>query len=339
MMRGERLSTDLQDFQESLASDGGVDASVRGVLRRMERLDTEGQSLLAPVMAALDRAAIEMSEAMEQLDRLASTLEFDPHVLEQAEERLFELRRIARKHDIAADDLRALQDAMETRLEALDLGDSKLLEAEAAVEKAEAHLMGAGETLRAKREAAAQSLDQKVTQELAPLKLDKASFRTCIEPLDFAGWSASGGDTVAFEVKTNPGTPFGPLTKIASGGETARFILALKVVLGTKSNIPVMVFDEVDRGIGGATADAVGERLSRLSEKAQVLVITHSPQVAARGQSHLNIAKSDTGTVTRTHVMTLDASGRLEEIARMLAGAEITPEARAAAERLITTAA
>jgi DNA repair protein RecN (Recombination protein N) len=335
MMQGEKLAGDLDGYQKELAADGGVDAVVRGVLRRMERSDGAAGALLAPVIEALDRAAIELGEGLEALDRLQRELEFDPHELERTEERLFEIRRLARKHDCTADDLPTLLETMHARYEAVGAGDERVAEARARRDATRAALATAVEALHDKRKAAAHALDTQVSAELPPLKLEKAQFRTVVEMAAEADWTAAGGDRVHFEVKTNPGTPFGPLVKIASGGELARFILALKVVLARGSSIPVMVFDEVDKGIGGATASAVGERLKRLSDAAQVLVVTHSPQVAARGDRQFQISKGDQGAETRTHVAELEAAARREEIARMLAGSVVTDAARAAADQLL----
>jgi DNA repair protein RecN (Recombination protein N) len=336
MMQGEKLAADLGGYQEALAADGGVDAVVRGVLRRMERTDAEVAKLLAPVMEALDRAAIELGEAQSALDTLARDLEFDPLELERTEERLFEIRRLARKHNCQPDTLASVQDELAARHAALEAGDDTVAKLRAEAKAADAAYRTAAKALSAKRQAAATALDSLVMAELPPLKLEKAIFHTAVEELPEGEWSALGADRVSFEVKTNPGTPFGPLVKIASGGELARFILALKVVLAKDSSVPVMVFDEVDRGIGGATASAVGERLKRLSEGAQVLVVTHSPQVAARGDSQFQIAKGDEAGETRTRVGKLDENERREEIARMLAGEVITNEARAAADKLLT---
>ncbi|WP_417458734.1 DNA repair protein RecN [Kordiimonas sp.] len=337
MMQGEKLAEDLGGYQETLAADGGVDAIVRGVLRRMERTDTQVAELLAPVMEALDRAAIELGEGLAALDALARDLEFDPDELERAEERLFEIRRLARKHNCQPDDLATLLDGLENNLKAAEAGDEMVAEARRRAEAANALYLETSAKLTGARQAAAAKLDKAVTSELPPLKLEKAIFRTAIEALPEAEWSALGADRVSFEVKTNPGTPFGPLVKIASGGELARFILALKVVLAQGTSVPVMVFDEVDRGIGGATASAVGERLKRLTEGAQVLVVTHSPQVAARGDRQLQISKRDIDDGTRTTVVELTNTERREEIARMLAGEVITDEARAAADKLLTS--
>lgn len=335
MMQGEKLAGDLEGYQKELAHDGGVDAAVRGVLRRMERSDASVGALLAPVIEALDRAAIELGEGLEALDRLQRELEFDPHELERVEERLFEIRRLARKHDCQPRDLPDLLETLRARYAAVRAGDDMVAQARTKRDDAKAALTAAIEALHKKRKVAAQKLDTLVMVELPPLKLEKAQFRTVVELVEEGDWSAAGGDRVHFEVKTNPGTPFGPLVKIASGGELARFILALKVVLARGSSIPVMVFDEVDKGIGGATASAVGDRLKRLSDSAQVLVVTHSPQVAARGDRQFQISKGDRGNETRTDVVALENSERREEIARMLAGTTVTDAARAAADQLL----
>ncbi len=335
MMQGEKLAADLDGYQKELTHDGGVDATVRGILRRMERSDSSVGALLAPVIESLDRAAIELGEGLEALDSLQRELEFDPHELERVEERLFEIRRLARKHDCQGEDLPELLKTLKTRYEAVSAGDEMVAGARARRDDAKAALTAALEALHKKRKVAAGKLDTLVMAELPPLKLEKAQFRTVVELMDEADWSSSGGDRVYFEVKTNPGTPFGALVKIASGGELARFILALKVVLARGSNIPVMVFDEVDKGIGGATASAVGDRLKRLSDSAQVLVVTHSPQVAARGDCQFQISKGDEGTETRTNVVALENNERREEIARMLAGSTVTDAARAAADQLL----
>ena len=336
MMQGEKLAADLGGYQEALAADGGVDAVVRGVLRRMERTDADVARLLTPVMEALDRAAIEMGEALAALDTLARDLEFDPLELERTEERLFEIRRLARKHNCQPDDLATMRHELDARHAALEAGDETVAKLRSDAKAAETAYRATARALSVKRQAAAGKLDELVMGELPPLKLEKAIFRTAVEELPESEWSPLGADRVSFEVKTNPGTPFGPLVKIASGGELARFILALKVVLAKDSSVPVMVFDEVDRGIGGATASAVGERLKRLSDGAQVLVVTHSPQVAARGDSQFQISKGDEAGETRTRVTRLNENERREEIARMLAGEVITNEARAAADKLLT---
>jgi len=334
MQKGARLSDDLAAVGDCLTgSDGGL-AQLRQAARRLDRIAGE-EPLLTAVLEALDRAVVEAGEAEDRLAEAAEALSFDPARLDAIETRLFDLRGLARKHQVAPDDLAALRDEMAAKLAAIEGGEEHLaaLEAEAA-RKGEAY-RAAAQALSVERQIAAGRLDAAVAGELAPLKLDAARFRTVVAPLDAGQWSAQGMDRVEFEISTNPGAPFAPLAKIASGGELSRFILALKVALAERGGADTLIFDEIDRGVGGAVADAIGERLARLAQSNQILVVTHSPQVAARGRGHLLIAKSSDGTVTRTGVHTLDDAERREEIARMLSGAEITAEARAQAERLL----
>jgi len=276
--------------------------------------------------------------AEEQLRDARAELAYDPRALEDDEARLFELRAMARKHRVQPDDLAALADEMRARLERLDAGEGGIAVLEARVASTRKAYDTAADALTKRRLAAAKRLDVAVAGELAPLKLDAARFQTVVAPLGEEGWSAAGKDRVEFEISTNPGAPFAALTKIASGGELSRFILALKVALAEEGGASTMVFDEIDRGVGGAVASAIGERLARLAQSTQLLVVTHSPQVAARGAKHLLIAKSNDGTVTRTGVRALSEDERREEIARMLSGAMITDEARAQAERLLERA-
>jgi DNA repair protein RecN (Recombination protein N) len=293
---------------------------------------------LSDALAALDRALAEASDAEDRLAEAGEALSFDPHRLEEAESRLFEIRGIARKHRVDADALPALLADLSARLATLDAGTQSLAALERAVREARAAFDAAAAKLSAERIAAAARLDEAVAGELAPLKLDAARFRTVVEALPEAQWHPRGRDRVEFEVSTNPGAPFAQLTRIASGGELSRFILALKVALAERGGATTMVFDEIDRGVGGAVASAIGERLHRLSAGAQLLVVTHSPQVAARGARHLLIEKSHEGIVTRTSVHLLDEARRREEIARMLSGAQVTDEARAQAVRLLEAA-
>ena len=341
MMQGERLSGELKDMIKDLSGAKGAEAALNGVLRKLGRMDTEAQTLLESVINSLERASIELGEGTQALESIHSHMEFDPTELEDTEERLFDLRALARKHNCIVDDLAALQDRLQERLHAVDAGDQLVSEAKAVVVKAQAKMVMAVTALHKARMSAAKQLDSEVMTELPPLKLEKATFRTVVETVGEDAWSDHGGDQVFFEISTNPGAPFGPLVKVASGGEMARFILALKVVLARKGSAPVLVFDEVDRGIGGATADAVGERLKRLADEAQVLVVTHSPQVAARGHAHYKIHKtvleSNGSEYTRTSVSLIATEDRTDEIARMLAGAEVTTEARAAADRLLAS--
>lgn len=334
MQKGARLSDDLSAVTDCLTgSDGGL-AQLRQAARRLDRMVGEYEPL-AEVLAALDRAVIEAGEAEDRLAKAADALSFDPARLDAIETRLFDLRGLARKHQVAADDLAALRDEMSAKLAAIEGGEEHIAALEAAVAASAAAYREAAQALSAQRRDAAARLDAAVAAELAPLKLDAARFRTTVAALDEGQWSAQGMDRVEFEISTNPGAPFAPLVKIASGGELSRFILALKVALAERGGADTLIFDEIDRGVGGAVASAIGDRLARLAQSNQILVVTHSPQVAARGAGHMLIAKASDGTVTRTGVHALSDGERREEIARMLSGAEITAEARAQAERLL----
>jgi len=255
--------------------------------------------------------------------------------LDEIEERLFELRALARKHNIAPDGIIALQERLTAQLQSIEAGGEGLAKLEAETAARHSAFVGSATALSQARTTAAAKLDAAVKNELAPLKLDAAQFQTAVEQLAEDRWTASGMDRVEFLISTNPGAPFAPLAKIASGGELSRFILALKVALAEEGGAATIIFDEIDRGVGGAVAAAIGERLARLATRTQLLAVTHSPQVAARGRAHYFIAKSSQGTVTRTGVVLLDNEARRQEIARMLSGAEITDEARAQAERLL----
>ncbi|HEX5183299.1 MAG TPA: DNA repair protein RecN [Allosphingosinicella sp.] len=337
MQKGARLAEDISAVGELLdGSEGGL-ALLRQAVRRMERIGGEHERLEA-ALAALDRALIEASEAEDSLQAAAEALAYDPARLEAAEARLFEIRALARKHRVEPDALPALAADLSARLAALESGAQGLAALERAARDKRAAYEEAATRLGDMRKSAATRLDAAVARELAPLKLDVARFRTAIAPLGEAQWSGRGRDRVEFEVSTNPGAPFAPLTRIASGGELSRFILALKVALAERSEARTMIFDEIDRGVGGAVASAIGERLHRLAGTAQLLVVTHSPQVAARGNRHLLIEKSHDGLVTRTSVQLLDEPRRREEIARMLSGAHVTDEARAQADRLLEAA-
>jgi DNA repair protein RecN (Recombination protein N) len=278
---------------------------------------------------------IEASEAEDRITRATEAMAFDPAKLEQVEARLFDIRGLARKHRIEPDQLAALGEQMRAQLAAIEAGGERIAELDSQLVAARDAYFAAAETLSTRRHEAAARLDAAVASELAPLKLDAARFRTAIAPVEPG---PAGTDRVEFEVSTNPGLPFGPLTRIASGGELSRFILALKVALAEAGSAATMIFDEVDRGVGGAVASAIGERLARLAEQSQVLVVTHSPQVAARASHHYRIEKSHGSDGTRTSVRKLSAEERREEIARMLSGASITEEARAQASRLLDAA-
>ena len=337
MQRAEKIADDLSAIEDHLeGSDGGL-ARLRQAARVLERVAPDHESL-AEALAAVDRAVIEASTAEERLREARHALAFDPRALEDDESRLFDLRAMARKHRVQPDDLAALTEELAARLQRLDAGEGGIAKLEATVATTRAAYDKAAAALSERRAAAATRLDTAVATELPPLKLDAARFRTVIAPLGPDGWSAAGKDRVEFEIATNPGAPFAPLAKIASGGELSRFLLALKVALAETGGAETMVFDEIDRGVGGAVASAIGERLARLALRTQLLVVTHSPQVAARGAAHLLIAKANDGIVTRTGVRQLSEGERREEIARMLSGATVTDEARAQAERLLETA-
>jgi DNA repair protein RecN (Recombination protein N) len=337
MQKGARLAEDLALVGQLLdGSDGGL-SLLRQAGRRLDRIAGE-HDRLEEALAALDRALAEAAEAEDKLAAAAEALAYDPARLEEAEARLFEIRGIARKHRVDPDALPALAEELAARLAALDAGEEGIARLEAIVAETRAAYEREAARLTAARTDAAARLDAAVAGELAPLRLDAAKFRTLVDPLAEAQWSARGRDRVEFEVSTNPGAPFAPLVRIASGGELSRFILALKVALAEQGGARTMVFDEIDRGVGGAVASAVGERLHRLATSAQLLVVTHSPQVAARGRTHLLIEKTHAGLVTRTSVHTLDEARRREEIARMLSGAQVTDEARAQAVRLLEAA-
>ncbi|MFN3516786.1 MAG: DNA repair protein RecN [Novosphingobium sp.] len=334
MQKGERLTDDLEALRKLWAGSDSALASLRSAARRLDRIAGE-HPLLAEALAALDRAVIEAGEAEDKLERAAEALAHDPAALDRIETRLFDLRAAARKHQCQVDDLPRLMREMRARLDAIEGGEASLAALEAAEQAAGAAYRAGAEALSAARSAAAARLDAAVAAELAPLKLDAAQFRTAVTPLPEERWGAPGMDAVEFLISTNPGAAFAPLAKVASGGELSRFILALKMALAEEGGAATVIFDEIDRGVGGAVASAIGERLARLAEGGQLLAVTHSPQVAARGHRHYVIAKSSEGTVTRTSVHQLDGAGRQEEIARMLSGAEITAEARAQADRLL----
>ena len=336
MQKGERLSGDLAELQHLWAGSDSALAALRGAARRLDRIAAE-HPLLAEALDALDRAVIEAGEAEDKITRAVEALAHDPAALDRIETRLFDLRALARKHACQVDDLPAKMRAMREQLDAIEGGEAALAGLEAAARAAGETYRALAAEVSALRRAGAERLDAAVAAELAPLKLDAARFRTSVTALPEDRWGLSGSDGVEFLISTNPGADFAPLGKIASGGELSRFILALKVALAEEGGAATVIFDEIDRGVGGAVASAIGERLARLASGGQLLAVTHSPQVAARGNRHYVIAKSSEGTVTRTSVHLLDHAGRQEEIARMLSGAEVTPEARAQADRLLET--
>lgn len=338
LMSAEKLVQAMDEAAKTLGGSGqSVDAMIRSASRALERVAGKADGKLDATIAALDRAASETEEATALLERVVADLDLDPGGLEVVEERLFLLRGLARKHACEVDALAGLREEMASRLARLE--DGSALAKQLAAEEAEARrvYVERARLLSEARHEAALRLDAAVALELDPLRLGKATFVTVIEALDEQDWGDQGWDRVTFAVSTNPGTPPGPLNRIASGGELARFMLALKVVLVRADPVPTLIFDEVDAGIGGAVAAAVGERLARLAADVQVLVVTHSPQVAARAAYQWRVSKALEMEGARTFVHVLDAAERKEEIARMLAGAKVTDEARAAADSLLNT--
>ncbi|MDO5704539.1 MAG: DNA repair protein RecN [Paracoccus sp. (in: a-proteobacteria)] len=323
-----------EDVARALAALGpqGAEGAMMDATRWLEGAADRADGRLDAPLQSLSRATIELGEAFAGVESALDALDFDPRALESAEERLFALRALARKHDVLADDLAGLADDLRVRLGAIDGGAESLAALTAAAQAARRDYDTAAATLTAARRDAAARLDAAVEAELAPLKMERAVFETRLTPADHG---PEGQDAVAFTVATNPGAPAGPLDKIASGGELSRFLLALKVCLARGNDALVLIFDEIDRGVGGATADAVGRRLRRLAEDAQVLVVTHSPQVAALAGHHFRVAKSVADGMTTSRVTALDQGQRVEEIARMLAGDTITPAALDAARALL----
>ena len=340
MQKGERLAGDLEELRALWDGSESPLARLRGAARKLDRIAPE-HALLAEALAALDRAVIEAGEAEAKLAEAGEALQHDPARLDRVETRLFDLRALARKHSCDVDELPDVMRELRARLDAIATGAADLAALERTVAEARGAYLAAAETLHMRRSEAAARLDEAVAAELAPLKLDAARFRTAVIRLPEERWGSHGADHVEFLIATNPGADFAALTKIASGGELSRFILALKVALAEEGGAATVIFDEIDRGVGGAVASAIGERLARLAGggdaqgSGQLLAVTHSPQVAARGGRHYLIAKSSEGTITRTSVRLLDGAGRQEEIARMLSGAKITGEARAQADRLL----
>ncbi len=339
----EKLAAALEEAAAEIGQHKGAEGALRAAQRALERAAPHAGGRFDKAIAALDRASSEAMDAAAEIEAAGEALSEGGSDLEKTEERLFALRALARKHRTDVDGLASLRAEMAGKLAALDDGEAGLKKLAQAAAAAKSAYMTAAKALSAARNAAAGKLDKVLAKELPPLKLDKAKFRTRLAALPEAEWNAQGLDAVAFEVATNPGSEPGPLAKIASGGELARFMLALKVVLARadarRGVAPALVFDEVDAGIGGAVAAAVGERLARLAREAQVLVVTHSPQVAARADTHLRVAKTATAKTAATRVEPLDARARREEIARMLSGATITDAARAAADALLASPA
>jgi DNA repair protein RecN (Recombination protein N) len=339
MMQGEKIAADLREAQDAVSGDHSPIGALSAAVRRLERRAANSPALVEPAVKAIDIAINALEEADQHLAAALRAADFDPAELERIEERLFALRAASRKYSTPVDKLAALAAQYAADVALIDAGAEQLKKLETAAAEADKRYVATANKLSASREKSAQKLDRAVNAELAPLKLERATFTTQIDS-DAASPGAQGFDRVEFWVQTNPGTRPGPLMKVASGGELSRFLLALKVVLADRGSAPTLVFDEIDTGVGGAVADAIGTRLARLASKVQVMAVTHAPQVAARAGQHLLISKDalDKGKRVATRVNALAAGHRREEIARMLAGAEITAEARAAAERLLKAA-
>lgn len=332
LMNAGRIAEDVASVVESVGGDKGAEVHLAAALKRLGRMNEEARKRAAAAEASLEQAFALAQDARGELEGLLHSLDTDPRVLEAKEERLFAIRAAARKYAVAADALPRFLAECQAKLDAIENSDDAIKAAVAAVARADETYRERAATLSAKRKIVAAKLESAVAGELKPLKLGHARFRVALERQDEG--SAHGLERIAFEVATVDGATFGPLVKIASGGELARFSLALKVALADASPPAALVFDEVDRGVGGAVADAVGERLQRLSRSTQILLVTHSPQVAARAERHFRITRAG----DRTRVALLDDEERAEEVARMLSGASVTQEARAAARRLIAEA-
>ncbi|MQQ07618.1 DNA repair protein RecN [Epibacterium sp. SM1979] len=330
MQNAERVRGDIARAHTLLTE--GAELTAAEAYRWLESVNGEGTEGLDEPLAALDRAMAELGDAESAIGRILSGLDFDPSELENCEERLFAIRALARKHDVLPDELATYGEDLRQKLAALDAGDQDLAAQEAALTQAQSAYDAAAAALSAARQSHAAELDTAVMAELAPLKMERAVFKTDISPTDPG---PEGIDAVSFTVATNPGAPAGALNKIASGGELSRFLLALKVCLRGEDASKTLIFDEIDRGVGGATADAVGRRLRALADGSQVLVVTHSPQVAAQGAHHWRVQKQVQDGVTLSQVVPLPPDERVDEIARMVSGDVITEEARGAAKALL----
>ncbi|MDF1598354.1 DNA repair protein RecN [Mesorhizobium sp. YIM 152430] len=335
MMRSEKIATEINDALDVLSGQGSAVPQLASLLRRLQRKAEEAPALVDPIVTLLDEALISLDAAQTAVDEALRAIEFDPQVLERAEERLFALRALARKHSVSVDDLAELRDAMLADLADLDAGEERLQALEKEAREARDAYDEKALHLSELRAGTADLLARAVMQELPALKLERAEFIVEIKA-DAEDRREQGIDQIEFWVRTNPGTRAGPIMKVASGGELSRFLLALKVALADRGSAPTLVFDEIDTGVGGAVADAIGARLARLSQRVQVLSVTHAPQVAARASTHYLISKSGNEEGVATRVAAMDHGARQEEIARMLAGATITDEARAAAKRLLS---
>ena len=339
MMNAEKIISGLNYAYGALSEGADVQGAIRSAQSAMDKVNTLVDGKYQPIIDMLDQALIDISEVLNELEENSQNVSLNQQELENIEERLYALRGLARKHNVTVDELEGTLKNFQSQLASIEHGEEGLNQLRQAEEKAKLEYVKAAQELSSARQATALELDRKVMAELPPLKMEKAKFITLVDKVTEAQWGEKGFNTVAFSVATNPNSPQGPLNKIASGGELARFMLALKVNLAQSSSVGTMIFDEVDAGVGGATAQAVGERLSRLAKDVQVMVVTHSPQVAAQGDNHFKVEKKTIDNITTTSVRELSLEEKSEEIARMLAGEVITDAARAAAKVLIHKAA
>ena len=339
MMNAEKIISGLNYAYGALSEGADVQGAIRSAQSAMDKVNTLVDGKYQSIIDMLDQALIDISEVLNELEENSQNVSLNQQELENIEERLYALRGLARKHNVTVDELEGTLQNFQSQLASIEHGEEGLNQLRQAEEKAKLEYVKAAQELSSARQATALELDRKVMAELPPLKMEKAKFITLVDKVAETQWGEKGFNTVAFSVATNPNSPQGPLNKIASGGELARFMLALKVNLAQSSSVGTMIFDEVDAGVGGATAQAVGERLSRLAKDVQVMVVTHSPQVAAQGDNHFKVEKKTTDNITTTSVRELSLEEKSEEIARMLAGEVITDAARAAAKVLIHKAA
>ncbi|MDD4556277.1 MAG: DNA repair protein RecN [Alphaproteobacteria bacterium] len=335
LMNAEKLMESLNYAFGALTQGSDVQSALRSAQSALEKANHLTDGKYDEIVEMLDQALIQTSEAVNSIETAAENISMNNNELENIEERLFTLKAIARKHGVSIAELPKTLEKFQTELNSIVLGVDNINKLRQAEEQAKLDYVKAAKKLSEQRMLTAKKLDENVMKELPPLKMEKAKFVTQVSKVDETAWKADGADDVSFTVATNPNSPQGPINKIASGGELARFMLALKLNLAQSSSVETMIFDEVDAGIGGATAEAVGERLARLAKDVQVLVVTHSPQVASKGNNHFKVEKSTQNNITTTKVAELSIPQRLEEIARMLSGENITDEARAAAKVLI----
>lgn len=335
LMNANKIREVLQESLNQIAGQVDVSGALSAAGRLLQRSSVLPEGQYDTVAEALDRAEVEVGEAVNALEAALSDLEVDEHDIDLVEERLFRLREVARKYNTPVDELPEYLAHVEQQVAMITSGEVQLGALSKARDEAKSAYVAQAEQITAARRTAALTLERTISEELAPLKMAQCRVSVDISPLPEEKWSAGGVDAVGFLVATNPGSPLGALHKIASGGELSRFMLAFKVVMASNNTIPTLIFDEIDTGIGGAVADAVGKRLKQLSQQAQVLCVTHQPQVASYGSQHLYIEKRQEADHTHTRVTPLEGAARQEEIARMLAGASVTAEARAAAEKLM----